>query len=510
MKILFYLLFTCCLFFVLNNNTFAQCTGCTTTSGAANGNFTVGAGEKLCLTRNGNFSGNITLSGNAQLCISTNTTITNGANVSINSNGNSIENFGTWNDDLNLGGGNSFTNNGEFSVGFLNLGNSSNFISSTDVSSAGSVNNGNGSTITINGSFSAQSYSSSNNSTLNVTDDFTVATNITNSGDITVGGSTSAANVNNNGSGSISFGTDTNIAGNIQNNGDIQFNGDASVGGAVTNNGGSSIVLNDAVVSVGGTFNNNGDITALGSCGRINIAGASTNNGGGDVGTDGSNVDICDTSSSNGGDFDTNNGNTGPNVTNCTCDPNNPLPITLTSFTAKKESNSKVFINWQTVWEMNNEYFQVERSFSGTDFQVITQISSQKNSEEAHKERNYLFVDDFTDSNVDFILPSQNIYYRLKQIDKNGDFSYSPVVTVYIEKEKNEEIRLVCLQNIWQLIVQNTVQVKVYSSIGALKGVYILNQNQNVIPVSSLPKGMYILRIQDINTQKLTILKTIK
>lgn len=504
-----YFLFATVILFSFSKEINAQCTGCTTTSNAANGNFTVASGDKLCLTRNGGFSGSITLTGNAQLCVSSNTTVTSGATLTVNGNGNSIENFGTWNEDLNLGGGNSFTNNGAFSVGSMTIGNSSSFTSTTDVTVTGSVNNQNGGSITVNGTFSAQSYSGDNNSTLTVTGDLNITSNITNNGNINVSGSASVANVNNNGNGSIIFGPGTTITGTVLNSGDMQFNGNATIGGSFTNNGGSELIVNDGVVSVGGAFNNNGDITALGSCGRINIAGSSVNNGGGDVGMDGSNVDICDQSSSNGGDFDANNGNTGPNVTNCTCNPT-ILPITLSEFSININQENIIQIEWQTIWELNNDYFEIERSFTGEDFATIGKIQSQKDTKKNYQTRFYSFQDPL--ENIDNNLVISTIYYRLKQTDTNGDFTYSPVKHLNISPDffQNKNIEWSFKANKWIIQTLEPVNVKIYTTTGKLIGKYKLLPNKNTINVSRFAKGIYILKIEQTKTGKHSTLKVVR
>ncbi len=504
---LFYYLFLFTPLFLISSQVSAQCTGCTTTV-SANTDFSIASGEKVCLTFSGTFTGSINFSGNGTLCVSSNTTVSNSINMNLNGTNNSFENYGTWNKDLSLGNNNSFNNFGNFSVGSLTVGNNSVFNSTEDVTVTGNTDNNNNGTINIAGDFSTGNYTGGNNSDLNVGGDMD-AINIVTDGDVVIGGATSVVNINNNSNGSIVFGSSTTISGNVINAGDIQFNGDATIAGNFNNDGNGEIIIDNSTLTIGGAFSNNGDITALGSCGRINIAGSSTNNGSGNVGMDNSNVDICDTSSSNGGSFDSNGGNIGPNVTNCTCVPT-ILPITLSSFTANKETNNSIYINWETMFELDNQYFQVERSFSGTDFKIITQVSSQNNNKETNKERKYSFIDNLTDNTLSIIPSNKNIYYRLKQIDRNGNFTYSPVVVVQVEKNDAKEIKLISSNNEWKFELQNPVQVKIYSSIGVLKGIHNLNQNQNIISVSSLSKGMYILHIQDSKTSKITVLKVVR
>lgn len=92
-----------------------------------------------------------------------------------------------------------------------------------------------------------------------------------------------------------------------------------------------------------------------------------------------------------------------------------PLPITLSSFEANCEKNI-VDIKWFTSTEINNEYFTVERSKDGERFIPITKINGSGNSNSV-KKYNY------TDHN-----PVKGFnYYRIKQTDFDGKYSYSAI-----------------------------------------------------------------------------------
>lgn len=96
----------------------------------------------------------------------------------------------------------------------------------------------------------------------------------------------------------------------------------------------------------------------------------------------------------------------------------NPVPVELTSFTASL-TNDKVELKWETASEINNSGFEVERKINNNNFEKISFISGFGTSTEKHS---YTYTDK----------PGTEgkISYRLKQIDFNGDVSYSPVVEV--------------------------------------------------------------------------------
>lgn len=100
---------------------------------------------------------------------------------------------------------------------------------------------------------------------------------------------------------------------------------------------------------------------------------------------------------------------------------NNTMPVTFGSFSGTKFSGRNE-LKWNTVSETNNKGFYIERSFDGIDFKSIGFISSKANNGNATSSLNYEF-NDFTPS-------TGTNYYRLKQTDKDGKFTYSSVVTL--------------------------------------------------------------------------------
>ncbi|KUG08442.1 hypothetical protein ASU33_09760 [Solirubrum puertoriconensis] len=98
--------------------------------------------------------------------------------------------------------------------------------------------------------------------------------------------------------------------------------------------------------------------------------------------------------------------------------PQPPLPVELVSFEAKLR-NGKVYLNWATAQEKNNRGFEVERSQNGNEFASIGFKAGHGTSAQRHE---YSLVDEQPLAGVS--------YYRLKQIDNDSKFNYSPVLTV--------------------------------------------------------------------------------
>ncbi len=105
-----------------------------------------------------------------------------------------------------------------------------------------------------------------------------------------------------------------------------------------------------------------------------------------------------------------------------------PLPIELLSFTAKPVENKVVRCDWVTASEIDNDYFTIERSKNGIEFETAGITDGAGNS-------NYQLSYAFTDTE-----PYRGLsYYRLKQTDFDGRSSYSEIVAVMLT-DKNSLI----------------------------------------------------------------------
>jgi hypothetical protein len=106
----------------------------------------------------------------------------------------------------------------------------------------------------------------------------------------------------------------------------------------------------------------------------------------------------------------------------------NPLPVELTDFTAACK-NQQVKLNWTTQSELNNDYFGVERSADGLLFHEIGRVAGHGKSNVAN---HYQYFDEQA-------LASTS-YYRLNQVDFNGDSKIYPVKAVRCDDEQHEII----------------------------------------------------------------------
>jgi hypothetical protein len=97
----------------------------------------------------------------------------------------------------------------------------------------------------------------------------------------------------------------------------------------------------------------------------------------------------------------------------------NPLPVSWLSVNAKRINDKKHEIHWSTASETNNAYYIVERSSDMVNFSEIGKVDAGGKSQ-----NNYVFKDEATNSFVG------TTYYRIKQVDNDGSFSYSVTVDI--------------------------------------------------------------------------------
>ncbi len=103
-----------------------------------------------------------------------------------------------------------------------------------------------------------------------------------------------------------------------------------------------------------------------------------------------------------------------------------PLPVELVEFTAQAVKNADARLAWRTASEKNSDHFDVERSLDGAAFVKIGQVQGQGTTAAATAYA-------LTDAGIG---PKARgpVYYRLKQVDRDGTFAYSPVRTVLFDK----------------------------------------------------------------------------
>lgn len=278
----------------------------------------------------------------------------------------------------------------------------------------------------------------------------------------------------------ISNGTDTyaqiTAAGNVLIKNAFTMNGDGNV----------SRLLLDGLLIVKGVFttSNNGNNIETSGTGSFSAQGG-TNSPNTSTTVDNT-VNYCQLAnpcSTSSGDC--------PNV--CSRILNSPLPVTIISFKASVETlANEVRLEWITASEENNDHFIIQRSKNASAFEAIGNMEGAGSSSISHT---YTMVDKDP-------FPGVN-YYRLKQVDIDGNFSFSKSVSVMVEASgfalspnpgNGRTFKIS-----WKSPVSNT-EITIYNQLG--RQVYsqkIADHNRweyDITMKETLDNGVYLLKIQ--------------
>ncbi|MCB9361492.1 MAG: T9SS type A sorting domain-containing protein [Flavobacteriales bacterium] len=200
----------------------------------------------------------------------------------------------------------------------------------------------------------------------------------------------------------------------------------------------------------------------------------------------GSNIDIvtyqrCSLSGT-GGDYVTFDAAGNPTYKSDGCTPSNILPIKLLHFKGKKISYGNL-LEWVTTTEINNDYFTLERAEDGFNFIEIGIINGAGNSS---TNQYYQFTDDGVTNHIN--------YYRLKQTDFNGQYSYSN--TIAISENLADNIYYNNSSNQLNFSGIDKGLIVIYNTYGQLIKSIDANQSKATL---NLAKGMYIVTVQTAN-----------
>ena len=175
-----------------------------------------------------------------------------------------------------------------------------------------------------------------------------------------------------------------------------------------------------------------------------------------------------------------------------------PLPVELISFTAKKKDNKDVVAEWKTAFEQNTSHFELEVAKGNSDYQngrfvKIGEVTSPGNS---NAERSYSYTD--TEAGKTGVR-----YYRLKIVDRDNTFVYSPARPVIFSNDIQWQVYPNPSVGIYNFIYQanqnETVSIKVYDVNGKLVKQMSLIGNGFVqkaeldLKAAKFPPGIYLM-----------------
>lgn len=172
----------------------------------------------------------------------------------------------------------------------------------------------------------------------------------------------------------------------------------------------------------------------------------------------------------------------------------NALPVEFLNFTATNIENRQVKLKWSTATEINNDYFTVERSENGYDFEPIGEVAGAGNSA-------FILHYEFDDME-----PLNGIsYYRIKQTDFDGKFDYSVIRSVNIKKDNTIVLYPNPASGNYLNLkgIEGKHNIEIYNAIGSIVKKHVftsLSKTEiNKIDIVNLMPGTYFLKIIDDN-----------
>ncbi|MES2559225.1 MAG: T9SS type A sorting domain-containing protein, partial [Bacteroidota bacterium] len=162
------------------------------------------------------------------------------------------------------------------------------------------------------------------------------------------------------------------------------------------------------------------------------------------------------------------------------------LPVEWLSFNANLQQQD-VLLNWQTGSEQNNHTFEIQRSLNNQTFSTIAEV---KGNGTTTKVSNY----NHTDFNAaDLFTQTPTLYYRLKQLDFDGNYVYSKTVSVTSTKERNST-QFIIYPNPSSNSITLTGLRDAAVVCDVLGNQIIQINGDGVLDISALKQGVYFIR----------------
>lgn len=167
------------------------------------------------------------------------------------------------------------------------------------------------------------------------------------------------------------------------------------------------------------------------------------------------------------------------------------LPVELSHFTAKAEEKN-IVLDWATTQEVNNDYFEIEHAIDARHFNKIGSVNGVGNSQQLQQ---YTFTDYNPKNGAN--------YYRLRQVDVDGDYKYSNIVRVNIEQEDKWRIYPNPITDGSTLNIErensnnnHSTDFQLFNAHGQLIANYSMNRQDNhlALNLDQFSSGVYILK----------------
>jgi uncharacterized repeat protein (TIGR01451 family) len=169
------------------------------------------------------------------------------------------------------------------------------------------------------------------------------------------------------------------------------------------------------------------------------------------------------------------------------------VPLHLISFSAVPQTDNTTSLYWNTTNEINTQQFVIEQGIDGARFNSISTVTAKGKAN-----------NNYTASIAEF--NNGLVYYRLKMVDKDGSFTYSPIIK--IDRRKNAAGFSILTNPVKDFIMINTTDrsldhttSNIINTQGAVVKSFIITQGSQAIDIKGLPAGIYYLQTTSGNSK---------
>jgi hypothetical protein len=158
------------------------------------------------------------------------------------------------------------------------------------------------------------------------------------------------------------------------------------------------------------------------------------------------------------------------------------LPVTFVNFTADK-SGEKVVLHWQVTNELNNSYYEIERSNGNGTYTKIGTVTAQGGGATS----SYQFVD------ANPTLAGSN-FYRIKQVDKDGRYSYTPIRLIKFDTRNIFTVTPNPATNFINIYTSDLgLRINLFDANGKKVASNVMSSGSLQLSLSGLSKGIYMI-----------------
>lgn len=173
------------------------------------------------------------------------------------------------------------------------------------------------------------------------------------------------------------------------------------------------------------------------------------------------------------------------------------VPVEFGKFYLERSGKADVIVNWETASELNNAYFEIERSIDGSNFEKVNQVASKNGNSQSLQ----------VYASIDANLSPALYYYRIKQVDFDGNYAYSTIRTINLTTENALNINSIYpnpftneLNVNLNLAAPSSVEVVVLDINGRTVSAITVNAKEGIntvkVNTTELVNGVYFVTIK--------------